>query len=460
MKIRSHTLLFKDFNSKWYKKWAKELKQDKDHLDNHVLRANKFWQNAIIVQALWERGTFYKGACGIGFGVGKERLPSLFAKLGINVTATDQNSTTTKSEIWAKHELATGVLSLNKLGICNPKIFAEKVEYMSVDMTKIPMKLRNTYDFLWSNCSLGHLGTTEAGLNFIRSSLECLKKGGVAVHTTELNVLSDDMTIDNGSTVVFRLQDINNLFRSLTRAGYICSPLKFFLGRDQDDFRLSMQPTYGNDYSKIQVGGYISTQAVLIIRRPKHPSINNIIEPLRLYMLSRTYKKGLAEIKKFSKINPVLKQLLASQNAPLDKISIKPLNNLLKVNISTGQTKVIFIEFRSNSAVNLYSFYGHLINTPPVVLATDNPRDHESIFADNGWVINSKNRPSSDLWVKNDEGKYCKVDRILPQQTFAFKVRLNASGVAKGSYLECFSIVQEGYDWVKETSVNLQITVI
>ena len=69
MKIRSHTLLFKDFNSKWYKKWAKELKQDKDHLDNHVLRANKFWQNAIIVQALWERGTFYKGACGIGFGV-------------------------------------------------------------------------------------------------------------------------------------------------------------------------------------------------------------------------------------------------------------------------------------------------------------------------------------------------------------------------------------------------------
>ena len=59
--IKSHSLLFSDFDTKWYKNWARELKQDRDHLAGHKLKANKFWQNAVMVEALYERGMLEDG---------------------------------------------------------------------------------------------------------------------------------------------------------------------------------------------------------------------------------------------------------------------------------------------------------------------------------------------------------------------------------------------------------------
>ena len=47
------------------------------------------------------------------------------------------------------------------------------------------------FDFCWSSCSLERLGSIEAGLNFIKASINTLKVGGVAVHTTEYNVSSN-----------------------------------------------------------------------------------------------------------------------------------------------------------------------------------------------------------------------------------------------------------------------------
>ncbi|MBV5337004.1 MAG: hypothetical protein J0653_03215, partial [Deltaproteobacteria bacterium] len=71
-------------------------------------------------------------------------------------------------------------------------------------------------DFCWSSCSLEHLGSIKAGLDFIKASLKTLKVGGVAVHTTEYNVSSDEATIDNNPTLVlFRRCDIQGLVEEL-----------------------------------------------------------------------------------------------------------------------------------------------------------------------------------------------------------------------------------------------------
>ena len=77
-------------------------------------------------------------------------------------------------------------------------------------MNRIP-HLEPAYDFCWSICSMEQLGSIERGLAFVEKSLSVLKPGGVAIHTTEFNYLSEDETIDNGSTVLFRKKDILQL---------------------------------------------------------------------------------------------------------------------------------------------------------------------------------------------------------------------------------------------------------
>jgi SAM-dependent methyltransferase len=459
MKIQSHPLIFKDFETSWYKKWALELKQDKDHLDGHMIKANKFWQNAIICQVLFERGKLRNGSAGLGFGVGRERLPAVFAKQGANVTATDQDFRQKKAAHWAQRELATDLESLNRFKIADPDDFISRVRFRAADMKKIPPDLNYKYDFIWSNCALGHLGSIKAGLEFIEESLKCLKPGGVAVHTTEINVLSNEKTVENGDTVIFRLQDLHDLFTKLTREGYQCSPLRFALGRSQDDFRIDMQPKFGNDYSKIQVGGHIATQAVIIIRRPKRVKARQFVKPLSLLRLNRAFSKNLQEIQEYSAVNDQVKQLLDSQAATPDQIKITPLKKRLKVTAPINQTKDLHVEYKNESPVNLYSLHGHLYDTPPTVLATYRPRNRSSLFVDSSWVAESKNRPSSDFVLKDSQGKYRQVDRILPGQSFAFRTRLKASVSKKGQYIENFMVVQEGQNWVEGSEVTVEINV-
>ena len=49
---------------------------------------------------------------------------------------------------------------------------------------------------LWSSCSLEHLGSISHGIEFILNSLKCLKQHGVAVHTTEFNLSSNEETLN------------------------------------------------------------------------------------------------------------------------------------------------------------------------------------------------------------------------------------------------------------------------
>lgn len=456
--IKSHSLLHKDFSTKWYKKWAKSLKQDKQHLENHDLFANKFWQNAIIAQALWERGVIAEGTRGVGFGVGQERLPALFASLGASVTATDQDFKTKKAGHWAKYELATSTQSLNKIGICNKKIFDEKVDYQPVDMTKIKSNLFGKYNFLWSNCALGHLGSIPAGLNFIEQSLNCLVPGGWAVHTTELNILSNKETVEGGSTVIFRLRDLYALQRTLLSKGYVCSPFELKFGTSQEDRYISMRPLFGNGHSKIQVMGHLATQIVILIHKPtKKLTVSQ--KAKYSFNYKRMYAKNLLSIKHYRMTDKTVKRILGSQRGTKQEIRLKPRRGTVAVTIKRGSSINIYIDYINHSGVPLFSLYHRLGGTKPIALATATPKDRGSEFASKNWEGVSKNRTNPGLWLK-ETGHYNEADYIMPGQNFSFLTTLNSNSLAKGTYVEDFAVVQEGVGWVEGSNVKLSITII
>lgn len=450
--IHSHAIEYSDFDSDWYKKWAIELKQDKNYLDGHKIKANKFWQNAVMVQSLYERGLLKSGNKCVGFGVGQERLPALFAKQGLKITATDQNYRTKEAQHWEEHELATGLKSLNKLGICKIDIFKRNVTYQSADMKKIPHELFGQYDFLWSNCALGHLGSINEGLNFIVNSTRCLKPNGYAVHTTEVNVLSNSETLDNNpQTVIFRLKDIYRLGKMLETKGFKLDPLRFNLGTTKRDGEISMSPEFGNDFTKLQVGGYLSTQIILIISPLK--------KSLRLSSLQKIIeKRNLINQKRFDKTNPLIKEVRNAERVRLDKGMLTPVSKNIKVTLK-GKPGYIYLEYSNESNMPLFGFNYRLRSTKPLALATAEPVDRSSPFKADDWFNNQANRPSIYLYKKTTHGRWESLDYVRPHSKFAFRVKLDPSRVKKGNYNEVYSLVQEGSSHIEATSVEVNIKV-
>ncbi|MEI6481427.1 MAG: hypothetical protein WCO19_03935 [Candidatus Saccharibacteria bacterium] len=446
-KTKSRALQFSDFKTSWYQRWATELKQDDDHLDGFMLQSNKFWQNAAIVQVLYEHNLLEEGISGLGFGVGNERLPALLAKYNVNVTATDQDYRKTKALHWSKGELATGLKSLNKYGICDDSQLKKYVSYVPADMKKIPRSFSEKYGFVWSNCALGHLGSIEDGLKFIKNSLSCLKPGGWAIHTTETNVLSNDETVTSGDTVIFRLHDLHQLFLELTEKGYYCVPLQYNLGSNPNDFRVSLLPEFGNDFSKILVHGHVATQVILMIQKPrKEPSL--ALKRLRKARLNAAYKQGLKSIQILTN-HTVFTNLQSTSAKPVQTIKIIPLKKSVKVALKKNAATIVRIGYKNIGDQALFLLDGTPLGHQPILLATAGPQGRKSEFSTQSWAGSDKNRPSA---------RFSKSDYAAPGQTFYFEFEISASKKA-GAYQESFSIVHENVAWVENSDVTLDITV-
>lgn len=198
----------------WHAYWADQLREPV-----HLHR--KGWEYTYICQALYERGVLEPGKRGIGFGVGKEQLPALFASMGVQVVATDLSNEDRRRAGWHRDSRPPEVY-LNEAypPLCPPEQFAKLVECRVLDMREWNSFPSEEFDFCWSTGSLEHLGGIRHGEEFIRASLAALKPGGVAVHTTEFNLTSNDKTARTGMTVVYRRQDIELLFKELQEAGH------------------------------------------------------------------------------------------------------------------------------------------------------------------------------------------------------------------------------------------------
>ena len=140
------------------------------------------------------------------------------------------------------------------------------MQFEAADMNAIPDHLRD-FDFCWSACALEHLGSLEHGLTFIERSLDTLKPGGLAVHTTEFNLSSNVDTLDHNPTVIFRQRDLEALAARLTAAGHQVAPFDWRRGERPLDRYIDVPPFTGEPHLRLLLDGYAATSVGLIVRK-------------------------------------------------------------------------------------------------------------------------------------------------------------------------------------------------
>ena len=248
------------FETPYFSYWTSRLSEG---LRYH----RKLWEFVFICQVLWERGVVIPGARGLGFGVGAEPLSAFFASQNCRVLATDIDLSKAQELGWTlTNQHAVGKEALRKPTVCPEDQFDENVSFRACDMNNVPAEFVD-FDFCWSACALEHLGSIEKGLAFIERSIQCLKPGGWAVHTTEFNTSSNDETVDNLGTVLFRRQDFEALAARLAQQGHTVVPFDFNLGDGPVDRYLDLPPYREQPHLQMALSGFSTTSFGIIVQR-------------------------------------------------------------------------------------------------------------------------------------------------------------------------------------------------
>lgn len=254
------------FSLDQYRFWVKALKDKPRFL-------RKQWEFFFIAQALFERGMLQGGRKGIGFGVGQEPLPALFASFGVEILATDQRYEDAERAGWVKSsQHSRNLSSLNEKGICTDEMFHQLVQFAEVDMNGLPAHMAGQFDFCWSSCALEHLGSLKHGTKFIKGSLDLLKPGGIAVHTTEFNLSSDERTIESEGLSVYRRHDIEELVADVEAAGHTVEPIDWTQGSGLAETVVDLPPWgRGEPHVRLLLGEFECTSIGLLIQRDTAP---------------------------------------------------------------------------------------------------------------------------------------------------------------------------------------------
>lgn len=272
------------FREDWLQKWSHAISlgtspvaKSDNALLNHVwasvfsgkTRHRKMWEWCAISQSLWERGYLSPGKIGMGFAVGKEPLPSLFAAHGAKILASDLVSVENATLWGSSGQLGDSLMSIRWPGLVEEDLFLNNVEFHNVDMNNIGGLPQQSLDFLWSSCAFEHLGSLHKGLEFVWNAMDLLKPGGIAVHTTEFNITSNNNTIESGDSVIYRQIDIENFDRALRSKGCGIENLSFDAGTENGDLAYDYEPyyTHGREHIKLNLLGHVSSSILLIIRK-------------------------------------------------------------------------------------------------------------------------------------------------------------------------------------------------
>ena len=235
-----------------------------DRLGYSYAYHRKLWEFVFILQSLKDHGMLSPGFRGLGFAVGTEHIPDLLASCGVSVLATDLNLEQGMAKGWAdSNQLASSKADLYS-GISAKEQFDQLVDFANVDMNAIPSTLQD-FDFCWSSCAFEHLGSIDAGIAFVKNSLKTLRSGGLAVHTTEFNLSSDEDTVASGGTVLFRRRDFCEIASALRTEGHTVAPMNFYQGSHPLDQYIDMPP-YSNDaHLRLSLMEYTTTSFGLVI---------------------------------------------------------------------------------------------------------------------------------------------------------------------------------------------------
>lgn len=256
----------KDFEREDFKWAANQLKLD---ITNRLER--KHWEFIYIVNVLKQYGLLVEGKRGIGFAVGKEPLPSFFAARRINVLATDLNPNDERATNW----MITGQHSKGEWEelyydtICDKEDFRRLVSFRYIDMNYIPDDL-DGFDFCWSSCAIEHVGSLQKAIECVKNMLKVLKPGGVAVNTTEFNLSSNEETLDEGNSILFRRKDFEALAQWCKDNGHKME-VSFKRGNMNGDRYVDIPPyfIYTKYHLTLMVEQYATTSFAIIIQKKK-----------------------------------------------------------------------------------------------------------------------------------------------------------------------------------------------
>jgi len=264
--LRSKLCTQSDMESAWVSFWCAEVGVG-------PVYHRKIWELCYIAQTLHNAGILAPGRSGIGFGCGREPLPSLFAKYGCEVLATDLSHDAAAARGWGG-QLATSLVDVQRPEICSGPRKLDNIRFRHLDMNRIPEDLDGAFDFCWSSCALEHLGSLAQGAEFIEASLRVLKPQGIAVHTTEFNLSESGETLDGWDPVLFQRRHITELVDRLSAAGHTVADLDFEAGDGILDRFVDLPPwdadighsSAAPAHLKVSISGYRCTSFGLFIR--------------------------------------------------------------------------------------------------------------------------------------------------------------------------------------------------
>lgn len=238
----------RDCESKSFLYWMRELKLTPSY-------DRKKWEYAWMLSRLKSFDLLRHGVVGLGFGVGLEPLGALFVKYGCRVVLSDLEAASEKLRaFWinTNQHCDGNLAALNQDGIASAEDWEQRASFRFVDMNDIPKDLKSgELDFCWSTNSLDHLGSLRAGVVFVVNSMECLKDGGMSVHTTEFNLQSGD-TYDIEHASFYRASDMMEMALRLRAQGHRVLPMDFHPGCGELDNVIAEPPYDGPVQLKIR----------------------------------------------------------------------------------------------------------------------------------------------------------------------------------------------------------------
>ena len=239
----------------------------------------KVWEWAFVFQVAKQYDLLRPGVTAVGFGVGNEPVPAVLASHGMHVVATDQ--AVEESTDWDttgrwvdSGQLMTGLEGLYRPQLLPNNRFTELVETRRVNMNDVPPDLAPC-DLVWSSCALEHLGSPEKGLQFAMASARLLAPGGVAVHTTELELTARLSTADWGHLACYRPEDIRYLAGRAQIEGFEMEANLHVPMDGPEDRMISLLLTHGPDLAtietvhlKVALFESVVTSFGIVLRRP------------------------------------------------------------------------------------------------------------------------------------------------------------------------------------------------
>lgn len=232
----------------------------------------KQWEHVTILEAARQAGMLTAGRSALGFGVGTEPIPAVLASFGLSVLATDQPHL--DAAHWTERgEHAASLEAIEKPAILDRVQLHDRVQFRTVDMNRIPDDL-GTHDVVWSSCAMEHLGSPEAGLEFVTQSLSLLRPGGLAIHTTEFDLTPGEAAVDYGHCALYRSVDLERLWRDVVTMGFAMTLNTYVAFEHPADRAIAPPMSVGAErfHLKLALYGSITTSFALVIRRPALPA--------------------------------------------------------------------------------------------------------------------------------------------------------------------------------------------